>query len=37
MSFGFSVLDFSTVLQLAKTIWKQFGEAPSQFEAISEE
>jgi hypothetical protein len=37
MSFGFSVGDFATVLQLANNIREQFGDAPSQFEAISDE
>ena len=37
MSFGFSVGDFITVLQLASNIRKQFVDAPSQFKQISEE
>jgi len=37
MSFGFSVGDFITVLQLAKEIRQRFIEAPEQFKAISEE
>lgn len=37
MSFGFSVGDFITVIQLANKIRKEFVEAPAQFKAISEE
>jgi hypothetical protein len=37
MSFGFSVGDFVTVLQLAKQIRQRFIDAPGQFKAISEE
>jgi hypothetical protein len=37
MSFGFSEGDFVAVLQLANNIQRQFGEAPSQFKAISDE
>lgn len=37
MSFGYSVGDFITVLQLANNIRKQFVDAPDQFKAISEE
>jgi len=37
MSFGFSVGDFITILQLASNIRKQFVDAPSQFKAIADE
>lgn len=37
MSFGFSVSDFITVLQLANQIRQRFVDAPEQFKAISEE
>ncbi len=37
MSFGFSVGDFITVLQLANDVRKRFVHAPDQFKAISEE
>jgi hypothetical protein len=37
MSFGFSVGDFVTLLQLANKIRKEFADAPSQFKAISDE
>lgn len=37
MSFGFSVGDFITVLQLIKEIRKGFVDAPNQFKAISDE
>jgi hypothetical protein len=37
MSFGFSVGDFVTVLQLANKIRERFVDAPEQFEAISDE
>jgi hypothetical protein len=37
MSFGFSVGDFVTVLQLANKIRGRFVDAPEQFKAISDE
>jgi len=37
MSFGFSIGDFITVLQLANTIRQRFVDAPNQFKAISDE
>jgi hypothetical protein len=37
MSFGFSIGDFITVLQLANQIRQQFIDAPDQFRAISDE
>ncbi len=37
MSFGFSVGDFITAVELAKKIRKEFTGAPSQFESISDE
>jgi len=37
MSFGFSIGDFITVLQLANHIRKQFNGAPDQFQEISDE
>jgi hypothetical protein len=37
MSFGFSVGDFITVIELANKIRKEFVDAPSQFKAISDE
>ncbi|KFZ00163.1 hypothetical protein V500_01159 [Pseudogymnoascus sp. VKM F-4518 (FW-2643)] len=37
MSFGFSVGDFITVIQLAFKIRKEFAGAPSQFKAVSDE
>jgi hypothetical protein len=37
MSFGFSIGDFITVLQLATQIRQQFIDAPDQFRAISDE
>jgi hypothetical protein len=37
MSFGFSVGDFITVLQLANQIRQRFVDAPERFKAISEE
>jgi hypothetical protein len=37
MSFGFSVGDFITVLQLANQIRQRFVDAPEQFKSISEE
>jgi hypothetical protein len=37
MSFGFSVGDFITVLQLANQTRQRFVDAPEQFKAISEE
>jgi hypothetical protein len=37
MSFGFSVGDFITVLQLANKTRERFVDAPKQFEAISDE
>jgi hypothetical protein len=37
MSFGFSVGDFITVLQLANKFRERFVDAPEQFEAISDE
>ena len=37
MSFGFSVSDLVTLLQLANKIRKEFADAPSQFKAISDE
>ena len=37
MSFGFSIGDFITVLQLANDVRKQFVGAPDQFKDISDE
>jgi hypothetical protein len=37
MSFGLSVGDFITILQLANKIRERFVDAPEQFEAISDE
>jgi len=37
MSFGFSVGDFITAIELANKIRKEFVDAPSQFKAISDE
>ncbi|KAH8761909.1 hypothetical protein BGZ57DRAFT_858065 [Hyaloscypha finlandica] len=37
MSFGFSIGDFITVIELANKIRKDFVDAPSQFKAISDE
>jgi hypothetical protein len=37
MSFGFSVGDFITVANLARTTWQQFVDAPEQFSAIYDE
>jgi hypothetical protein len=37
MSFGFSVGDFITALELVNRIRKEFVDAPSQFKAISDE
>jgi hypothetical protein len=37
MSFGFSVGDIVTVLQLANKTRERFVDAPEQFEAISDE
>jgi hypothetical protein len=37
MSFGFSIGDFVTAIQLANKIRKEFVEAPSQFKAVSDE
>jgi hypothetical protein len=37
MSFGCSVGDFTTVLQLASQIRQRFVDAPEQFKAITEE
>lgn len=37
MSFGFSVGDFLAAIQLANKIRKEFGDAPSQFEALTDE
>ena len=37
MSFGFSIGDFITVLQLANDLRKQFVGAPDQFKDISDE
>ena len=37
MSFGFSVGDFITVLDLVKRASKRFRDAPRQYAAISEE
>jgi hypothetical protein len=37
MSFGFSVVDFITVLQLVNQTRQRFVDAPEQFKAISEE
>jgi hypothetical protein len=37
MSFGFSIGDFITVIELANRIRKEFVNAPSQFKAISDE
>jgi hypothetical protein len=37
MSFGFSVGDFITAIELANKIQRNFVDAPSQFKAISDE
>lgn len=37
MSFGFSIGDFITVIELASRVRKEFVGAPSQFKAISDE
>ena len=37
MSFGFSVGDFITAIQLASKIRKEFVDAPSQFNVVSDE
>jgi hypothetical protein len=37
MSFGFSIGDFITILQLANKIRERFVDAPEQFKAISDE
>jgi hypothetical protein len=37
MSFGFSVGDFITAIELVNKIRKDFVDAPSQFKAISDE
>jgi hypothetical protein len=37
MSFGFSIGDFITVIELANKIRKEFVDAPSQFKAIADE
>jgi hypothetical protein len=37
MSFGFSIGDFITVIELANKIRKDFVDVPSQFKAISDE
>jgi hypothetical protein len=37
MSFGFSVGDFITAIELANKIRKEFVDAPSQFKDISDE
>jgi hypothetical protein len=37
MSFGFSVGDFITAIELANKIRKEFVDAPSQFKAVSDE
>jgi len=37
MSFGFSIGDFITVLQLVNDVRKQFVGAPDQFKDISDE
>lgn len=37
MSFGFSVGDFITAIELANKIQKEFVNAPSQFKDISDE
>jgi hypothetical protein len=37
MSFGFSVADFLTVIELANKIRSRFVDAPDQFKAISNE
>jgi hypothetical protein len=37
MSFGFSIGDFITVIELANKVRKEFVHAPSQFKAISDE
>jgi hypothetical protein len=37
MSFGFSVGDFITAIELANRIRTQFVDAPDQFKAISDE
>jgi hypothetical protein len=37
MSFGFSIGDFFAAIQIANKIRREFVDAPSQFEAISDE
>ncbi|KAI1444648.1 hypothetical protein F5Y02DRAFT_427579 [Annulohypoxylon stygium] len=37
MSFGFSISDFFTIIELVDRVRKQFAQAPSQFKAISVE
>jgi hypothetical protein len=37
MSFGFSIGDFITVIELASKIRTRFGDAPDQLKAISDE
>ena len=37
MSFGFSIGDFITAIELANRVRKEFAGAPSQFKAISDE
>lgn len=37
MEFGYSVVDFITILQLADKIRKEFVGAPEQFKAVSDE
>lgn len=37
MSFGFSVVDFITIFELANRLRKEFAGAPSQFKNITEE
>jgi hypothetical protein len=37
MSFGFSVLDFVSLIQYANKLRREFLDAPGQFKAVSEE
>lgn len=37
MSFGFSVGDFATAIQLANKIRREFVDSPSQFKAVTDE
>jgi hypothetical protein len=37
MSFGYSIGDFITILQLANKIRERFVDAPEKFKAISDE